>query len=281
MDVYLTCLVAMEDMRTSIKESEDGKNDHSELVSSNSSTDESSHSCWKKLTEEQIQLPVLLNLSACTLKLEMYNKTKTFCDLAIELPSGKKSVKCYFRRAKAQKFLGLYEDARRDLLHCLGLIKNETGKGEENEDSRGLPGIATIEKELNKLELLIQKAEINRQRQREAMQRVFSGKVQKKIIDDGGDTCNSTSSDLKDSLYAEDRLLNDTSIGEDDQCRQYSTLRAPWYYQVKDEKQQSQQRNQFTSSGSMFHLQYIYVMVERCLSRIFKKMKGRLHTKNN
>lgn len=217
-------------------------------ISSDVSSKNSS-SCWKQVTEEQIQLPVLLNLSACTLKLDMYKKTKIFCDLAIDLPAGKKSPKAFFRRAKAHMFMGSYQDAKRDLISCLGLVKNGSGKngGEGTSDL----DLARVERELSKLELLIQRAEANRQRQKEAMQRVFSGKLQKgngnadkdddKHMEQTANLC------AVEDAPSENEFLQ---YNGDHKYREYSTLRAPWYYKVKEEETNKiYQQKQFTIMG--------------------------------
>lgn len=253
MDVYLTCLVAMEGIEQ--RNGDDSK-------CSNNTGDESSKkssSCWKQVTEEQIQLPVLLNLAACTLKLAMYKKTKTFCDLAIDLPCGQQSPKAFFRRAKAHMLMGCYQDAKRDLVHCLGLVKNDT---EQDVD------LERIKKEMTKLDVLIKRAEVNRQRQKIAMQRVFSGKSEKKLNDGNGNAWKDNDKNIGDLNAVKKAPSNDDDTIH--KRREYSTLRAPWYYEINGEDSKNmQQHNEITSMGVLvlLHVQSVSMFVKQYLGR--------------
>jgi hypothetical protein len=256
----------MEDIQQG--KSEKSKITHDGSPKDGSSSEESSSNtlpCWKQVTEEQIQLPVLLNLSACTLKLAMYKKTKIFCDLAIDLPCGKTSPKAFFRRAKAQMSMGSYQDAKRDLVHCLDLVVRKNDRSPQQNDGERASDLdlaARVEKELAKLEILMQRAEANRQKQKEAMQRVFSGTSQKKIVDgnvyaDSDDDVNQLENEFMQYDNKEKR-------------REYSLLRAPWYYEKeKGEKSDSQrvQLKQVTITGILPYVQSLSIFAKKCIGR--------------
>jgi tetratricopeptide (TPR) repeat protein len=151
MDVYLTCLVAID---TSNSSQENNPRDDDTL---------------KNQCETEIQLPVLLNLALCALKLGMLSKAEKFCNYAIELKSGQTSVKSYFRRGKVRMLMGNYISAELDLDKALDLIMNSVVADDDlqNKDKRA------ILREKQKLQQLVVEAEKNQKMQKKAMQRLF------------------------------------------------------------------------------------------------------------
>lgn len=156
MDIYMTCLVAME------KDSNREK-----LVDMD--------------VERDVQLPVLLNLALCATKLCMLRKAEKFCDFAIELQLGTKSAKAHFRRGRVRMLLGEYDGARCDLDQALRLLQQRTDICDEI-DGPELPNDLdyirereSILKEQQKLDKLVNRAETNRIRQKKAMELVLGG----------------------------------------------------------------------------------------------------------
>ena len=183
MDVYLTCLVAID---KSVDNNVDDGYPH-----------------WEERAEKQIKLPVLLNLSACTLKLGMYKKTCAFCDMALELQHGL-SPKVLFRRGKARISMGMYKDARGDLLSSLTLLDEK----EQNDETLLMKRV--INKEVTRLQSAENSAEINRARQEQAMKLMLGGHHNQ----------------LQESTQA--HQLQEGLYFNTMKKREYSTLRAPY-----------------------------------------------------
>ncbi|KAL9189912.1 hypothetical protein ACHAXT_009587 [Thalassiosira profunda] len=144
MDVYLTCLVAM-----------DGQQ-------SDASTDDQ--------VDEEIKLPVLLNLALSALKLGMPSKAEQFCNYALETEAGQRSVKAYFRRGRVRMLMGHYVSAELDLDKALDLNaeRADADGSDEAESER-----KTILREKQKLTRLINQAEKNQRQQKKAMEKLF------------------------------------------------------------------------------------------------------------
>lgn len=158
MDVYLTCLVAADQSgpkKTATTEAADDGDDDAVA---------------KARAEREVQLPVLLNLAACTLRLRMLSKTVEFCDLAASLPTrcGDASPKVYFRRGKARALMGEYAAAERDLERASTLLDDDVDGVKERE---------AVRRELDKLRRLRNTARTNRARQKKAM---------RSLLGDGG-----------------------------------------------------------------------------------------------
>lgn len=150
MDVYLTCLVALEYI------SKDRMNDNQ--------------------MDEDIKMPVLLNLAACALNLGMYKKTVSFCDFCMELECAKKNPKVYFRRGKAYMFMGNYSLARNDLNMAESILLQDF-----NDDSKEC---LSIRKEMQRLDKMIQNSKKNKERQAMAMKKWMGGDKKQITIDD-------------------------------------------------------------------------------------------------
>ena len=168
----MTCLVAIDTDDTNTPTSSTGPLPLGKDVTTPSKEESSAH--WTSKSQVEIQLPVLLNLSACTLQLKMFRKTKTFCDIALELQCAQTNSKVYFRRGKALMNMGEYKSSQRDLDRALELL-NGTTKGDNTREKD------SVTKELRKLEKMVETAEINRNRQKVALQKMLGGKKGTKV----------------------------------------------------------------------------------------------------
>jgi len=173
----LTCLVAMDDQSSSASGDGGSKKDASAEEGSGEPEDERR----KIQTETEIKLPVLLNLALAALKLGMLSKAERFCNFAMEMDSGKRSVKAHFRRGRVRMLMGHYVGAELDLDKALELIDDtiisdsedgDTTKETENER-------AVIRKEKHKLNRLVNRAEKNKRQQKKAMEKLFKSEEKK------------------------------------------------------------------------------------------------------
>jgi len=114
--------------------------------------------------EIQIQLPVLINLSLCSMKLGMYRKVVEFCNFALDLKCGKINPKPYYLRGKALMLSGeSYEDASTDFKKSLSFV-----------DSNDTTEIEAIQKELAKLTRLQNAAKENKKKCKKAMKVILN-----------------------------------------------------------------------------------------------------------
>jgi len=206
MDVYLTCLVAIEHGSGGSS----GANTNETAVPSNSVTmkdeatrcttsstatatiredngsntvngndrkttaeEEDQRDRWNKRTDEEIKLPILLNLSACALKLGMYQKTEKFCNFAItEMPCGRTSTKAHFRRGRARMLMGSYRGAKDDFDTALELLlSSKTEGGSKDREAE----IKAVKNEMIKLGRLTEAGQKNRVKCKRAMKKVLGG----------------------------------------------------------------------------------------------------------
>jgi len=245
MDVYLTCLVAignkddysggtdtdtttisnnsvvMEDVvpstnstttpTTTTVSCNEGKGDDSNKKSNggHKTTDENEdqNESWNIRTDVEIKLPILLNLSACTLKLGMYQKTEKFCNFAImEMPCGRTSTKAYFRRGRARMLMGSYRGAKDDFdiaLELLSSTKTQDGTDivdNKNDTKEREAEINAVKNEIVKLGRLIEAGQKNRIKCKRAMKKVLGGGGSYDEIDENitrvqRDTSSSTASE--------------------------------------------------------------------------------------
>jgi tetratricopeptide (TPR) repeat protein len=228
MDVYLTCLVAVDrgDKRAS---------------SSSSLLDDDGNSINNKSMfdrmEEEIQLPVLLNLALSAMKMGMLGKAEKFCNHAIDETScGKLSPKAYFRRGRVRLLMGNYVDAESDLDAALGLLQRLYDFEEENGPIllsvqngevtttpcdvivKRMEEIETermvILREKERLNSLVRQAERAEKVQKRAMERLFGG-LSSNLIDEGDPS-------LKSSLYPEKQGLSRRHTRNIDGCNNES-----------------------------------------------------------
>jgi tetratricopeptide (TPR) repeat protein len=195
MDVYLTCLVVKDESLDFLR---------------------------------QTLIPVLTNLAQCTLQLGMHKKTMMFCNIALEelkkFPDQEDNnnnnnnnialCKLHFKRAKANRLTGDYGTARDDLNRCLEYCLREDeeeqkNKGDTTTATTTAPYQQAIQKEFRHLETAEKEARKNRQRQKQAMQKVLSSSK--------GTTTEKTTTSLFDK--------EDEEEASKGRPRQYSSLR--------------------------------------------------------
>jgi len=224
MDVYLTCLVAMDKLLPSKKstDSEQSKD------TNNMNTDDNEVDKRKKV-EDEIQLPVLLNLSLCTLKLSLLSKTEEFCNLALNIPSARTNPKVYFRRGKARMLMGHYHGARIDLDLALQILMDNEANIRQDVAKREKEAVL---RELKKLDGLEKSAKVNSKKQKRAMKVLLGGEINTKIkVSPEGDA------NKKIDHNTRNKIIGNKSSGFNDQVdsrglyynmgkqRQFSNLR--------------------------------------------------------
>ena len=173
MDVYLTCLVAMDNSSqdASLEIDSDNKQQQQQLL-------------LKKQIDTEIKLPVLLNLALSALKLGMLSKAEQFCNYAIDdMDIGKQSVKAYFRRGRIRMLRGHFGTAELDLDKALELIINnimlesEAASDDNDNNNSRIKEIenekTVILREKQKLSKLVNQASANKKKQKKAMQQLF------------------------------------------------------------------------------------------------------------
>lgn len=220
MDVYLTCLVAietkddcsggsdtatttisnncvvMEDVvpstnsatptTTTTVSCNKGEGDDSNKKSNGghktTNENEDQKESWNIRTDVEIKLPILLNLSACTLKLGMYQKTEKFCNFAImEMPCGRTNTKAHFRRGRAKMLMGSYRGAKDDFdiaLELLSSTKTQDRKDivdNKNDAKERESEIKAVKNEIVKLGRLTEAGQKNRVKCKRAMKKVLGG----------------------------------------------------------------------------------------------------------
>ncbi len=214
MDVYLTCLVAMD---------QSSKNN-----SGDAEEEENNHIVPTAQIEEEIKLPVLLNLSLCALKLGLLTKAEKFCNYAMEMEAGKNSVKANFRRGRARMLLGHYVSAELDLAKALELnddiiaTSKECDKKEEAQSEREV-----ILREMDKLNRLVTQAEKNKAAQKKAMKSVFQSKSK---VTDGDSSIENTSNN--NGLYPEKKALQKLPNEEEPLEEEYQLSCFEWYLRM-------------------------------------------------
>lgn len=247
MDVYLTCLVA-------INASNDTEKTEQSRTRKDNTNNNDNEDDWTEKTDREIKFPVLLNLSACTLKLGMYRKTCSFCDMALELNKiGTDNPKVYFRRGKSYMLMGMHEKAKFDFHKCLDLLHQVNEKrvsefdSEKNDISNSNESVVrgenkneieAVHKELLHLEKLKDAAEKNRLRHEKAMKIMLGGQANTTISSSKSQQSSNENDDEKSSLeIGMNRAKNDqnsspvtplynNSDPTTAKKREFSTLRA-------------------------------------------------------
>lgn len=245
MDVYLTCLVAMDIKisKTNVKEEQ---------------SVEASEECWKEKIDNEIKLPVLMNLSACTLKLGMHRKTCSFCNMAIEIKAGSVNPKVYFRRGRSNMLLGLYKNARNDFNTCLKLLNDSNDECDSCKNE-----IDAVNRELRNLDNLIIAAEKNRKRHEKAMKIVLGGETSFREMQESSksEEANVNNDDVNDEDL--DKGLYSDIHSSKSSKREYSTLRA------RARKRKPQIENNLTTlERPITYVMWYAQMLERGLRRI-------------
>ena len=198
MDVYLTCLVAVDRGCGGASPSP------SSSSSSSANDDVDGELLLRARMEEEIQLPVLLNLALCAMKLGMLSKAEKFCDYAIEeTHAGKISPKAFFRRGRVRMLAGRCADADSDFDVALGLLPPPPmipsddgdaggggigGGGGASSSSDGAGGEAArsmravVMREKRRLRSLVARAERDRRAQKRAMERLCGGPLLSSLL---------------------------------------------------------------------------------------------------
>lgn len=162
---------------------------------------------------EQVFLPVMNNLAQCTLQLSHFNKTVTFCTMALEesgLPNRPDLIaKLYFRRGKARRLTGEYASAEQDLEKAKQLLF----EGAEAQQPTRTAEFRAIEKELHLVTRSVGEAQKIELKQKDAMRRLFDNPSQEEPHVE------------TTPLYAAHRNPNG-SLYSDRSKRAYSILRA-------------------------------------------------------
>lgn len=171
MDVYLTCLVAMDQNCSGAT-----VNDEKATLKSSQDDGLSENRQLHVQMERELKLPVLLNLAICSTKMGMLSKAEKFCDFAVESVLGKQSTKAYFCRGRARMLMGKYASAESDLNNAMKILEAKVCMSDkirnldlkDYEDEK-----AVILREKLKLQKLVRRAEKNRNQQKKAMEKVF------------------------------------------------------------------------------------------------------------
>ena len=167
MDVYITCLVAMDKLRGSADTDDKGGEQAAAAATAAVYSQDS--------IERDIQLPVLLNLALCALKLGMLRKAESFCNFALQTTLGADCPKAYFRRGRARMLMGSYEDARVDLegARDLLLLRLDKDANAYADAAAQEAELKAVKKELQKLERLEITARKHEKEQRKAMKKLW------------------------------------------------------------------------------------------------------------
>jgi tetratricopeptide (TPR) repeat protein len=203
MDVYLTCLVAMD---------QSSKDD--------SKAQEECDAIPTEQIEEEIKLPVLLNLALCALKLGMLSKAEKFCNYVLEMESGKRSTKANFRRGRTRMLMGHYVSAELDLVRALEL-NDEIATTKDCDLKEVQSEREVIVREMEKLDRLVTQAEKNKEVQKKAMERVFQS------TSNVADDVTQNDFGLYPEKIAPEKLSNGDTFEEDYQLSCFE-----WYMQM-------------------------------------------------
>ncbi len=154
MDIYLTCLVAVDYTNNNKYQDNHEKNEQ--------------YQQRREVMEREVQLPVLLNLAACALKLSQYKKVEQFCNIALtdlsSSSSSKENAKLWYRRGKARMLTGQYDTAIEDFQTAYKLVVAADGSTAER---------VAIQRDISKTTTLKKKAKVNHTKYKDAMKSVF------------------------------------------------------------------------------------------------------------
>jgi len=178
-DVYLTCLVALD-----VRSSSSSESSFTSLSHSCSKVDkDDKENCDEDAMELEIKIPVLMNLSACAMKMGTYSKAEIFCNHALESPSsfGKKNAKLWYRRGKARMCKGDYDGSNSDFNEAMQIVNNAlTVKGKIGMHLPSANDVASlgaqkliIKKDMEKLDKLIEAGKVNAKTYKNAMKQAF------------------------------------------------------------------------------------------------------------
>ncbi len=268
MDVYITCLVAMD----KLKQGSADKGDDSDGASS--------VGVFSEDIEREIQLPVLLNLALCALKLGTLRKAESFCNFALQTSLGADCPKAYFRRGRARMLMGSYDDARSDLQRAVDLLQNVNADGSKTNDNTAREAeLKAVRKELQKLERLEVAARKHEKVQKKNMKRLWDTAKSNAVEANGTTPDQSISSSAVDAVISESSSVKaEKSEGQSNarstvenkkglysdvqERRQFSTLRAKKRIEASVEEEDD---DVDVVSPSFF--QWYLSLLERCLRK--------------
>jgi tetratricopeptide (TPR) repeat protein len=272
MDVYITCLVAMDKLKQGSADKE-GDSDGA-----------SSDGVFSEDIEREIQLPVLLNLALCALKLGTLRKAESFCNFALQTSLGADCPKAYFRRGRARMLMGSYDDARSDLQRAVDLLQNvNADDGVDkcaNDNTAREAELKAVRKELQKLERLEFAARKHEKVQKKNMKRLWDTAKSSNAVEANGTTPDqSISSSAVDAVISESSSVKaEKSEGQSNarstveskkglysdvqERRQFSTLRAKKRIEASVEEEDD---DVDVVSPSFF--QWYLSLLERCLRK--------------
>lgn len=265
MDIYITCLVAMDKLKSS-----DG-----EMAGQDGAKEKKGTATFSGDIERDIQLPVLLNLALCALKLGMLRKAESFCNFALQTSLGQHNPKVYFRRGRARMLMGSYDAARTDLekaLEFLTSLDHDHDDGDATDAQKAQQ--KAVQKELQKLERLEITAKKHEVMQKKAMKRVW-GERNKMPDSSGGGNAIPTMKDEKksdESTRTQDsqdeayptigQNKNDGLYSDVRERRQFSTIRAK-----KENSENDDDDNERTMQS---YVQWYLSLFERCLRKTLR-----------
>ena len=173
-DIYLTCLV-VRDM------SDAGKNTTTTKDAANDKMDSAN------VDLEVLILPVMNNLAQCALQLGWYHKAELFCTLALEASEkdekdsrGSSIAKLYFKRGKARRLRGWYDEAKGDLDRALVALDTSNTSFDSNGEAQKPAEQKAIEREMQLLQRAIVEGKKNKKRAQRAMQKVLGSSREEK-----------------------------------------------------------------------------------------------------
>jgi len=180
-DIYLTCLIVRDTSANTTSTTTTTTKNKDDDTDNDDGDGKKAKAAVVDNNMEALILPVMNNLAQCSLQLGWYHKAELFCTLALEALEGdaptkphKPSLlvaKLHFKRGRARRLRGWYDEARGDLeraLVALGspLTKDSAQKSAEQK---------ALEKEFQLLEKAVAEGKKNKKRAKRAMQTVLGG----------------------------------------------------------------------------------------------------------
>ena len=191
----------------------------------------------QQVDQEVLILPVMNNLAQCSLQLGWYHKAELFCTLALEAletdSRGPSVAKLYFKRGKARRLRGWYDEAKGDLERAMVTLgtrtDNPTDKSAEQK---------SIEREFQLLNKAVLEGKKNKKRAQRAMQQVLGsshverGTPDSSAANESNDTePPSSTTNAKASTKAtnatttKDEVSSTASLYHEKHARTHSTIR--------------------------------------------------------
>lgn len=186
----------------------------------------------KVVDQDVLILPVMNNLAQCSLQLGWYHKAELFCTLGLEAlgddSRGQSVAKLYFKRGKARRLRGWYDEAKGDLERALVALWNRTEIAVDKTAEQ-----KSIEREFQLLHKAIVEGKKNKDRAQRAMQKVLgsssvkeTGTANASLNEDGSVTKQSPSTNSNDNTKAAASTPQENQgLYHEKHVRTYSTIR--------------------------------------------------------